>query len=123
MSVVKNILKKLKSSQPEKQNQSQGIELCGTCLHPIQRGKKGHNCNETSLMENLCKLLPEKVQEKIAGKVLKRKLSDGDKENVQLATGRKSFKFQVDKNGDKQFKQFKTRDILRIKKRCNLLTK
>ena len=121
--MVKNILKKLKTSEPEKQHQSQGIKLCGTCLHPIQRGKKGHNCNETNLIENLRKLLPEKVQEKIAGKVLKRKLSDGDKENVELATGRKSFKFQVDKNGDKQFKQFKTTDILRIKKRCNLSRK
>ena len=82
------------------------IRLCGNCLHPIYRGSRGHICNETNLLENISNFVPEKVQEKFAARVLKRKLGEGDEENVSLPTGGKAFKLKVDKSGDKEMRQF-----------------
>ena len=121
--MVKHILKELRNPEPKGESSSLPIKLCGTCLHPIHRGKRGHVCNDTNLVKNLSNLLPDKVKEQIAGKVLKEKLSEGDKENIELATSSKPFNFKVDLKGDKQLRQFKAEDILRIKNRCNLSRK
>ena len=94
--------------------------LCGKCLHPLRKGCKGHICNQTNLLKNIANLLPEKVKERVASDVLKRKLEDSDNQEVTFHTGGKPLKVGVHKAGDITEPQISHEQINRMKKRLNL---
>ena len=54
------------------------LPMCGKCLHPKGKGVRGHFCNQTSLLQNIENILSTHVQERIASKIMKEKLTESD---------------------------------------------
>ena len=94
--------------------------LCGKCLHPIGRGVRGHICNPTNLLRNVTNLFSDRIQERVASDIIKKRLGDVTNNNISLATGGKELKLNIHKGGDTSEKQITHEEISRMKKRMNL---
>ena len=121
--VMENLVLK-QFEEPLKENSSSESgspeRLCGKCLHLLRKGGRGHVCNQSSLLQNVKNILPEKLKDRVAADVIKDKLHATSSKNIEFATGAKTLKLEVNKAGDSSEVEISHEHINRMKKRMKL---
>ena len=86
--------KQRKPGRPKEKEEEEVPRCCGKCYSPIYRGCV-HKCSRTSMIENIRKNAPQRVQQRVASAVVREAAAESESSSITLPTGGQPLRLSV----------------------------